>query len=203
MYHILYRLTNKINGKYYIGIHSSDSNVIDFDDGYRGSGILINLAKEKHGKHNFERTVLASFDNRDDACNAEIETLKDCLNDSLCYNLAPGGDGNSLGLNSIAVWKKRDPKAYEDWRRTIGQKIVQSRHKNGHSYKELIYNLKRAESKLARLYREIKYPLNSVKYQRQLKTVEHYRKKYQEKFFYRYMQDFLNQTWRPLGRYFA
>ena len=42
-YHFIYKTTNLLSGKYYIGMHSTDN----LDDGYLGSGYRLRLAIKK------------------------------------------------------------------------------------------------------------------------------------------------------------
>ena len=59
-YHIIYKTTNLINGKIYVGMHSTDN----LNDGYLGSGWILKQAIKKYGKENFKREVLLVLSNR-------------------------------------------------------------------------------------------------------------------------------------------
>lgn len=54
-YWCIYRITNKINGKTYIGQHKTTSVLIE--DGYMGSGTALQNAKRKIGEAAKNRTV--------------------------------------------------------------------------------------------------------------------------------------------------
>jgi group I intron endonuclease len=88
----VYKITNKLNGRYYIGKHSTD----DIDDGYMGSGVLIRAAIEKYGIDNFKKEVLIQCDSPDEAYKKEAKLIARRLEDPMCYNIAPGGKGGSV-----------------------------------------------------------------------------------------------------------
>ncbi len=99
MYYV-YKTINKINKKFYIGVHKSNN--IENDD-YLGSGILIKKAIEKYGIENFERYILCEFNDRNEAYNLEKELVD--KSNKFSYNLKEGGYGgwdyvNSLGLKN-------------------------------------------------------------------------------------------------------
>ena len=53
-HYLVYKTTNLVNGKIYIGQHQT----YDLNDGYLGSGILLRRAIEKYGEENFKREIL-------------------------------------------------------------------------------------------------------------------------------------------------
>jgi hypothetical protein len=89
-FYILYKTTNKINGKFYIGVHQT-SNI---NDGYIGSGNLLKAAVAKYGVENFEREVLQIFKNKKDAFLKEKELVtEELVKNKDCYNIKEGGRG--------------------------------------------------------------------------------------------------------------
>lgn len=91
MYFLVYKTTNLINGKTYVGQHQSDT--LDFD-GYLGSGLLLKQSIKKHGAENFTREILHICGTLEEAKAREksIVTEEFCLN-PLTYNLSVGGQG--------------------------------------------------------------------------------------------------------------
>jgi hypothetical protein len=92
-YHFIYKTTNLLSGRYYIGIHSTN----DLEDGYLGSGNRIRLAVRKHGKENFKREILEFCDNREELKKREVSiiTLEEIAKKE-CMNLVIGGGGFML-----------------------------------------------------------------------------------------------------------
>ena len=69
----IYKITNLINGKIYIGKSiRCDSYHLKT---YFGSGIVINLAIKKYGKENFKKEILEmiSFEEEDDNADNHLE----------------------------------------------------------------------------------------------------------------------------------
>lgn len=97
MYYIIYKTTNLINGKFYIGKHQTKN----LDDGYLGSGKLLKRAIEKYGFSNFRREVLETLNSVDELNLTEKKYItEDLVNDRSCYNLKLGGEGGFAGINS-------------------------------------------------------------------------------------------------------
>ena len=88
--YIVYKTTNLVNNKYYIGKHKQPT--FEFD-GYLGSGSIIKRAIEKYGKRSFIRETLAVFECEQECYNAEKQILAECWQDENCYNLESGGRG--------------------------------------------------------------------------------------------------------------
>lgn len=105
----IYKITNKVNGKMYIGQHITDN----IDDGYMGSGILIQKAVKKYGKDAFTKEWLEFSENADDLNYLERSYVdKEWLASPDTYNLAYGGNqGNfhngMLGKHQSAEAKRK------------------------------------------------------------------------------------------------
>lgn len=110
---IVYKTTNLINNKIYIGIHKQKG--YEFD-GYFGSGKILQNAINTHGVENFIRETLFIYDTYEECRLKE----KEIVNEEFCknrntYNISVGGQGGntSAGMD-------------EDRKREISKKLSRS-----------------------------------------------------------------------------
>lgn len=106
-HYIVYKITNKIDNKIYIGTHITSN----LDDEYMGSGKYLKKAQSKHGLDNFSREVLFIFDNKEDMYAKEAELVtEEFLAETNTYNLRIGGKGSwEVARKALLLKKKSDP----------------------------------------------------------------------------------------------
>ena len=94
MFYTIYKTTNVVNGKFYIGKHQTKN----IKDNYLGSGKRLKFAIKKYGIENFHKEILF-------VCESEkhMNTLEKILvvpDPELNYNLCDGGKGGFGYINS-------------------------------------------------------------------------------------------------------
>lgn len=90
----IYKITNLINNKVYIGQCSKD---VSETVNYYGSGKLIRLAVEKYGIEAFEKTVLEECSSKEELNIKEREYIQKYNSIENGYNISVGGNGGNLG----------------------------------------------------------------------------------------------------------
>lgn len=101
---IIYKTTNLINGKIYIGQDSKNN------PKYLGSGDLLKKSIKKYGKENFIKEILCTCINQKDLDDKEKFFIKelDSFNMEIGYNIALGGrNGGSFGRKLSEEHKKK------------------------------------------------------------------------------------------------
>ena len=97
-YHYLYCTVNLLNGKVYVGKHSTNN----MNDDYLGSGTLLRFAIKKYGIQNFHKYILKHFETSEEAFEFEQQIVnKEFVADENTYNVCTGGTGfgNILGVS--------------------------------------------------------------------------------------------------------
>ena len=105
----IYRITNNINHKTYIGQHKYCKSLL-VDDGYMGSGVILRKAQKKYGIENFSKEIITIAMSRSEANVLEkyyiAKERKE--NNFGCYNVADGGQGGGQrGYHHTEDAKKR------------------------------------------------------------------------------------------------
>lgn len=161
MFYTVYKTTNLINGKFYVGVHKTN----EPNDSYLGSGKLLLKAIEKYGIESFRKEVLFIFDNPTEAFDKEAEIVTtEFLSENNTYNLKVGGQGgfdylNRTGLNISGV-KKRD---YNK----ISAKVVETKSKRVYTRSDDF------REKMSKAQRGIKKPGVSLAQKGVSKSEEH------------------------------
>lgn len=102
--YIVYKTTNILNNKLYLGVHEQVGNTFD---GYLGSGSAVLKAIKKYGKKNFIRETLYSYSSREEALNKEKELVTpDIVKNKNYYNLTVGGYGDCSNCHTLEAQQK-------------------------------------------------------------------------------------------------
>lgn len=105
-YHYIYKIT-RFDGKYYIGMHSTDN----LEDGYFGSGKRLWYSIKKYGKDKHTKELLEFLPSRESLRNREKELVcRELLGDSSCMNIALGGGGSWDHVNNDprkSIWLQK------------------------------------------------------------------------------------------------
>lgn len=93
MFYTVYKTTNSINGRFYIGKHKTKN----IDDGYLGSGFLLKKAIEKYGIGAFKKEILKICETEQEMNFVEKELV---VISKESYNLKFGGEGGFDYINT-------------------------------------------------------------------------------------------------------
>ena len=109
----IYRITNLINGKTYIGQHKYK----ELNDYYMGSGQLLKRAKKKYGIKNFKKEILVfNISKKEHADLLEktfIASEREKVGAKNCYNISDGGGGNTSSSPCSEEHKRKISEAHK------------------------------------------------------------------------------------------
>jgi len=143
-YHFIYKTTNILNDKFYIGMHSTNN----LNDGYLGSGKRLKRSIKKYGIENFKLEILEFFDSRELLSQKERELVnEDLLKEPNCMNMMRGGEG---GLGFISVEQQR-------WRSICGAKASVEKLKTDMEWRRRHSEMASNNLKLAHKLGKFKY----------------------------------------------
>lgn len=153
MYGYVYKTTNLINGKIYIGQHKSET----FDDVYLGSGKYLKNAINKYGENNFIVEVIEWAEDKNSLNVLEKRWIRFYRNKNCAmYNIADGGEGGDVftGLSDIdkkRITEKLRKNSYfatiskEDSKK-MRERAWETRRKNGNDKFSLEYRKKLSDA---------------------------------------------------------
>jgi len=135
-HHYIYKTTCNVNGKFYIGMHSTSN----LEDGYLGSGKILKRSLNRYGIENHTKEILEFLPNRISLKEREMNLVnEDLLHDPLCMNLKTGGEGGfnresciKGGINSSKVFKEKI-KSDLEFRNSIHKQRSETSKKNWES----------------------------------------------------------------------
>jgi len=127
MFGYIYKTTNLINNRCYIGKKVSST----FVNNYFGSGLILQEAIKKYGKENFKIEILQWAKTETELNQLEIYEIARAKKSNRLYNIAEGGTGGNTLLDhpdKIEIVKKRN-NALTQWHASLSEeeKILRSK----------------------------------------------------------------------------
>ena len=117
MFYTVYKVTNLVNGKIYVGLHVTKN----LDDEYLGSGKQIQSAVKKYGRENFKREYIKICENSEEMYALEATIVnEEFVKRTDTYNMKTGGTGSWSHVND-------NPGKYREAR----SKLRKQRNANG------------------------------------------------------------------------
>jgi len=121
MNYIIYKTTNAITGKYYVGCHQT----VNLNDGYLGSGKHLRYAIKKYGIDNFKFEILYSVSSKEEMFELERNIVnEDLVKNPQTYNLKIGGSGGNPGIMGAFTGKKHSEETKEKQRRASLRQVT-------------------------------------------------------------------------------
>jgi len=139
-YYTLYKITNNINNKIYIGVHKTNN----LDDDYMGSGKYLKCAIEKYGIENFTKEILETYNSPEEMFNAEsLIVNEDFVKRKDTYNIKEGGFGgwDHIKINGM-LGKKQTEKHKKALQLYIKNNIKKISENMKNKWKDPIYKEK-------------------------------------------------------------
>lgn len=144
MHYLIYKITNRLNNKIYVGKHKTEN----VNDDYFGSGLLLERAVSKHGKENFVKEILFDLPTEEAMNQMEADIVDaDFVARDDTYNIKLGGNGgwdyiNENDLNHTDRWKKTTPRSCKLAREKFSQ-ILKMDEEFSMAWREKISNSKK------------------------------------------------------------
>jgi len=155
--HYVYITTNLINGKQYVGDHSTNR----VNDSYLGSGIILHKAIEKYRRRNFKRKILEFFDTKEKAFYAQekyINEYNTLIPNGYNLDLIGGSAPNKIFSKETIEKRSKDRIGFKHSKETkekirqslLGVKHTEERRKNiseAHKGKDFSPNFRKEKLK--------------------------------------------------------
>jgi group I intron endonuclease len=129
MFYTVYKIINKVNNKFYIGVHATKN----MDDSYMGSGKLIKKAIAKYGIDNFQKEILFVFDNESEMLEKEKELV---VLSEMSYNLCEGGKGGFGYINRSSIPKFKNRTHSDESKEKIASSMKGNKNSYGRRHSE-------------------------------------------------------------------
>ena len=138
-YYYLYRITNLLNNKIYIGVHQT-SNI---NDRYLGSGKLLKADIQKYGRNSFKKEILEYFNTKEEMLYREAEIVnKNFYLREDTYNIMPGGGMGTKDGNGLTFSGRRHS---DDTKASLREKALNRKCSEETKQKQREYNFARKD----------------------------------------------------------